>query len=197
MTVPSTPLAWGRTFNVSTKVQNIGQGGSGNFNVVYMLVGASGSLANGIVLADVPVNGLAAGASTDLTQTLQLPVRVPNGLTLDSVGVGKIAMVIDPENAVDEVTNNDNLSISGPITLRLLGTDGSTTVPTAPPITLTQTVAPARTPVSKHPRHPVVHRTPRRIHRRPVKDSFDFSSIEHNLSVFPKKVGDLVKNIFK
>jgi hypothetical protein len=199
MTVPSTPLAWGRSFNVSTAVQNIGQGDSGPFKVVYLLVGASGSLANGIVLADVPISGLKAGATTNLTQTLQLPVRVPSGLTLSSVGIGKIAMVIDPEDAVDEVTKNDNVSISGPVTLRLLGTDGTTTVPNSPALTLTQTVS--STPPPAHgPRHlRVVHpaKTPKKIYRRPTKHKLNFDTVTHNLSVFPKHIEDLVKNIFK
>jgi hypothetical protein len=129
---------------------------------------------------------------------LTLPVRVPSGLVLDALGVGRIAVVIDPENAIDEVTNNDNVAVSGPATLRLLGTDGSSTVPNAPAISLTQTLSQSPRP-AKAPRahHVAVPKPGAKIHRRPTKSPFSFWSIEHNLTVFPKRVGDLVKNIFK
>ena len=61
-----------------------------------------------------------------MTQTLTLPYRLPAGITLSSLGTGKIAMVLDPENILNETFKNNNTATSGPVTLRLLGTDGTT-----------------------------------------------------------------------
>jgi hypothetical protein len=199
VSIPSTPLEWGQKFQVSTNIQNIGQGAAGSFNVAYILVGPSGSLTNGLVLADVPNAGIQPGASQSLVQTLALPPRVPSGLTISAVNVGRIAVVLDPDHAVDEVTKTDNDAVSGPATLRVLGTDGSSTVPTGPPILLTQSVTPTTPKLTPH-QAALRSFTPKpgvKIHRRQTKSSFSFSSIEHNLSIFPSKVTDLVKNIFK
>ena len=45
----------------------------------------------------------------------------------------------------------------------------------------------------------VVHpaKTPKKIYRRPTKHKLNFDTVTHNLSVFPKHIEDLVKNIFK
>jgi hypothetical protein len=201
VSIPSSALIWGQSFPVSTTIQNIGQGDAGAFNVLYLLVGPSGSTTNGIVLADVPQSGLAAGASLPLSQTLSLPPRVPNGLSLSAVTVGRIAVLLDPQDALDEVTHTDNTAFSGPATVRVVGTNGSSTVPTGPPILLTQSVtaAPATKAGPKLAQHTLktTLRPGGKIHRRATKHTVTFTSIEHNLTIFPSKVTDLVKNIFK
>ena len=53
-------------------------------------------------------------------------------MTLSSLGVGRIAVIVDPENVINESFKNNNTAESGPVTLRLMGTDGSSYVPNLP-----------------------------------------------------------------
>src|SRR5262249_13024608 len=135
---------------------------------------------------------LPPGTTQVVSQSYTLPLRLPAGLTLSSLGVGKIAVVLDPENAVNEAFKNNNVSTSGPITLRLLGTDGTSFVPNLPaPGQLLPVQAPAVT--AKIKKSPVVVTGPRgnqRLYRKPPPRP---NSLIHNLSVFPKRVNDLLK----
>jgi hypothetical protein len=126
---PRGTLKWGQSFAVTTDVQNLGQGDAGSFLVRFLLTGLGGSSTDAIFLGDVSVSGLAAGASQQVTRTLQLPNRVPAGVTLNSVGYGRIAVIVDPENVVNETLKSNNESLSAPFILRLPGA-ASTTVPT-------------------------------------------------------------------
>jgi hypothetical protein len=125
---PRGTLKWGQSFPVTTDVQNLGQGDAGSFLVRFLLTGLGGSSSDSIFLGDVSVSSLAAGASQQITQTLQLPNRVPAGVTLNSVGYGRIAVIVDPENVVNETLKSNNESLSAPFILRLPG--APTTVPT-------------------------------------------------------------------
>ena len=60
---PSGTVRWGQTFQVSTDVQNIGQGDAGPFQVFFLLTGQAGSINDAIYLGQTTVSGLAAGAS--------------------------------------------------------------------------------------------------------------------------------------
>jgi CARDB len=126
--VSSNSLNWGSTFQASTDVENLGQGPAGPFLVRFLLTGQSGSLTDALYLGDATISGLAAGANQQLTESLQLPGRLPNGVTLSSVGYARIAVIVDPENVVNETLKSNNQSISAPIILRLPG--NQTTVPT-------------------------------------------------------------------
>ena len=113
-------------------VQNLGDANPGPFRVRFVLVGASGDITHGIFLGDTMVAGLAPGAATVVSQTDTLPLRLPADVTLSSLGVGRIAVIVDPENVINESFKNNNTADSGPVTLRLLGTDGSSYVPNLP-----------------------------------------------------------------
>jgi hypothetical protein len=126
--VPKSTLSWGSTVTVSTEVQNVGQGAVGPFTVRFILTGASGSTTDSVFLGDTTVNGLAADGSQDVTDTLTIPSRAPNGLTLNTVGYARIAVIVDPENFVNETLKSNNESLSAPFVLRLPG--NATTVPT-------------------------------------------------------------------
>jgi len=126
--VSASSLKWGSSFSATTNVQNLGQGPAGAFLVRYLLTGQSGSLTDALYLGDATVNGLAAGASQEVTQSLQLPGRLPNGVTLSSVGYARVAVIIDPENVVTESLYTNNQAISAPVIVRLPG--NGTTVPT-------------------------------------------------------------------
>jgi hypothetical protein len=127
---PTGPLLWGRSFPVTTNVQNLGQGDAGPFLVRFLLTGQAGSTNPSIYLGDATISGLAAGANLQVTQTLQLPNRLPAGMTLNSVGYGRIAVIVDPENAVNESLKSNNETLSAPFILRMQGR--ATVVPTNP-----------------------------------------------------------------
>ena len=74
-------LAWGETFQVTTTVQNLGAGDAGPFSVRFLLIGENGSINQGIFLGEAQIPGLAAGFNQPLVQTLQLPSRVPAGMS--------------------------------------------------------------------------------------------------------------------
>ncbi|WP_337176850.1 CARDB domain-containing protein [Paludisphaera sp.] len=130
---PSTlDLAWGGSFDVSTTVQNMGTVDPGPFRVRFLLAGPSGNVNRTIFLGDAIIPGLAPGYSLPLTQTVSLPSRLPSGILLDSVGSAKIVAIADPENGLNETFKNNNMASSAPVSLRLLGSDGSTFVPNTP-----------------------------------------------------------------
>ncbi len=129
--VSTNSLNWGSSFSASTDVQNLGQAAAGPFLVRFLLTGQSGSLADALFLGDATVTGLAAGASQEVTEPLQLPGRLPNGVTLSSVGYARIAVIVNPENTVNESLYTNNQSISAPVIVRLPG--NGTTVPTSVP----------------------------------------------------------------
>ncbi len=127
---PTSAVRWGQSIQVSTDVQNIGQGDAGSFQVFYLLTGQAGSINDALYLGQTDIASLAAGADDPITQTLALPNRLPSGVTLDSVGYARIAVIVDPDNFINETLKSNNVSISGPFIIRLPG--NQTTVPTNP-----------------------------------------------------------------
>ncbi len=191
VTTSSKDLAWGRRFQVSAGIENLGSADPGPFRVRFVLVGASGDTTHGIFLGDAIVPSLSPGAADMLTQAFTLPIRLPAGVTLSSVGTGRIAVIVDPENVLNESFKNNNEATSGPVTLRLLGTDGTSSVPNLPaPAQLLPVKAPV---VPAKATTPIVVNTPRgtkRFFRKPPPKKNTFI---HELSVFPKQVNDLLK----
>ena len=133
VSVNKSELNWGKSFQVQTSVQNMGQADPGPFQVRFLLVGPSGNTTRSIFLGDATVPSLAPGYSQPIDQTLTLPSRLPDGVVLDSIGMGKIVVVADPENVLNETFKNNNVASSAPIRLRLLGSDGHSFVPNTPP----------------------------------------------------------------
>jgi hypothetical protein len=127
---PTSTVTWGQSLQVTTDVQNLGQGDAGPFLVRFLLTGQGGSIANALFLGDALIPGLTAGAHQQITQTLQLPNRLPAGVTLGSVGYGRIAVMVDPENVVNESLKSNNESLSAPFIVRLRGSNSN--VPTSP-----------------------------------------------------------------
>ncbi len=125
---PVGTVTWGQSFPVSTVVQNLGQGDAGAFQVFYLLTGQAGTINDAIYLGQTDVSGLAAGANDPITQTLTLPTRLPSGVTLGSVGYGRIAVIVDPNNFINETLKSNDETISAPFIVRLPGS--ATTVPT-------------------------------------------------------------------
>lgn len=197
---PSQPVAWGQNIQVTTTVENLGKADAGPFHVKFVLTGASGSLDHAIYLGDAAINGLRAGYDQQIIQTLRLPNRLPSGITLNSVGTGRIAVLVDSEAAVDELLKTNNVSQSNPVTLRVLGTDGRSTVPTAPPGTALGQPQPQgtlRAMTTPATTTPAKTKPALKLHRRAVvKPKTLTDKVEHQLKVVPKKVGNFLHDLF-
>jgi len=192
VTTSAGTLYWGQSFSTQAVVQNLADADPGPFRVRFLLVGASGDTSHGIFLGDSTITGLPPRNSQVVSQTFTLPLRLPAGLSLSSVGVARIAVVVDPENVINENFKNNNVATSGPVTLKLMGSDGSSYVPNLPaPAQLLPVRAPT-SPVSRKA-SPIVVTSPsgaKRLFRRPPPGK---NSLLHNLTVFPKRVNDLLK----
>src|SRR5262249_13642964 len=111
---PTGTIRWGQSFPVTTEVQNLGQGDAGSFRVRFLLTGQSGSTVGATHLGDGPAPGLPAGPTQPITQTLQLPNRLPSGVTLNSVGYARVAVIVDSENVINETLKSNDESVSAP-----------------------------------------------------------------------------------
>jgi hypothetical protein len=127
---PEHTINWGSSFPVSTAVQNVGSGPAPPFYVFFLLTGQSGSLTDSIFLGETVVDGLAPGAVAPINQTLQLPSRLPNGVNIGSVGYGRVSVLVDPQDLVNESLRSNSNAISAPFLIRLPG--NATSVPTTP-----------------------------------------------------------------
>ena len=121
-------MQWGSTVQVSTEVQNLGQGASPASTVFFVLTGQTGSLTDAIFLGETTIPALASGAAQPINQTVALPIRLPSGVTLGSVGYARIEVLTNPENDFDESIYTNGGSLSQPFIVRLPG--NATTVPT-------------------------------------------------------------------
>ncbi len=126
----SDTLDWGTSFPISTDVQNVGRRPRPPFYVFFLLTGNSGSLTDSIFLGETVVNGLAAGAVQTINQTLKLPSELPSGVDIGPVGYGRVSVLIDPQDLVNEAIRSNSDAISAPFLVRLPG--NATTVPTTP-----------------------------------------------------------------
>jgi hypothetical protein len=191
VTTSTGTLFWGQNVSTQAVIQNLGAVNPGPFVVRYILVGASGSTSTGIFLGDATIAGLAPGAAQVVNETFTLPLRLPAGVTLSSLGVGRIAVVADPGNVINESFYNNNTAISGPVTLKVMGTDGSSYVPNLP---APEQLLPVRAPVvPAKARKPIVVKDrsgAKRLFRRPPPKQ---SSLIHTLTVFPTQVNNLIK----
>jgi hypothetical protein len=125
---PTRTERWGQSFPVTTNIQNLGQAAAGSFQVFFLLTGAAGSLNDALYLGQATIPGLPAGGNQQITQTLTLPTRVPSGMALDTVGYGRVTVLVDPNNFINESLKSNNDSISAPFIVRLPGS--ATSVPT-------------------------------------------------------------------
>jgi CARDB len=125
---PTGTIRWGQSFQVNSEVQNVGTGAAGPFQVFFVMTGQAGSISDAIYLGQTTISSLAAGASAPIDQTLTLPNRLPAGVTLNSVGYARIAMIVDPDGFINQSLRSNNDSISAPFIVRLPG--NASTVPT-------------------------------------------------------------------
>lgn len=199
---PSTSdLVWGGSFNVTTSVQNMGSVDPGPFRVRFLLAGPSGNTNRNIFLGDAIIPGLAPGYSQSVTQTVTLPSRLPAGILLDGIGTAKIVAIADPENGLNETFKNNNTATSSPVSLRLLGADGSSFVPNTPnPEVLLNVNRPSMARYQKAlklaqaataTQNGEAAPTKKLYRRPPLKQSND-----KTLGIFPKSVGNFFSDLF-
>ena len=100
--ISKSTVQWGSTFQASTEVQNVGAGPAPPSTVFFILTGQSGSLTDAIFLGETTIPALASGASQQINQTLQLPITLPAGVTLNSVGYARVEVLTNPENDFNE-----------------------------------------------------------------------------------------------
>jgi hypothetical protein len=124
-----TSVQWGSTIQATTAIQNLGLGAAPASPVFFVLTGQSGSLSDAIFLGETTIPALAPGASQQVNETLQIPNRLPAGVTLNAVGYGRIEVLTNPDNFIDESIYSNGGALSQPFILRLPG--NATTVPTA------------------------------------------------------------------
>jgi hypothetical protein len=183
--VPGT-AAWGQTIPVSATIQNIGLANAGPFRVWFLLTGLNGSLADALFLGQAQISSLAAGASQTLNESLQIPGALPAGMTINGNGFGRILVYVNPEHTVDESLETNNLVSSGPITLRLLGTNGNNQVPTLSTVTASTVLAAD----GVHLGAPTPAGTLAARRRTPVRPSHNvLKGISGNIDSFFKKLG--------
>jgi hypothetical protein len=192
-------ISWGETFQVNTMVQNLGTANAGPFSVQFLLIGQNGTINQGIFLGEAQIPGLAAGFNQPLVQTLQLPSRIPAGMSLNGVGYAKIAVIVDAEDTVNESLISNNLGESAPIVVRLPGTNGTSVVPTTASTGNLPSLAPQPAPKTKpNPKRAEARaeraaaHPPKKLHRKPVKTE---PSIVHDITTLPTKVNDLIKKL--
>ncbi len=192
---PGAPLHWGQSFQVDTTVQNIGQANAPEFKVRFLLTGLNGSTDRSLFLGEADVtSGLAAGFAQDVIQTVSLPSRLPYGFNVASLDYGRVVAIIDPENLINENLKTNNQATSAPVTLYVLNTDGTTTVPVLPPIR--QNVPAPATPSTtanpanvQNPSVPIKHgsyKVPKKAKENPII---------HQISSYPKKFNNFFKSL--
>jgi hypothetical protein len=200
-------VEWGSTVQVTTEIQNLGLGAAPASSVYYILTGQTGSLAEAIFLGQATLPALAPGATQSLNQTIALPIRLPAGVSLGSVGYARIEVLTNPENDFDESIYSNGDSLSEPFIVRLPG--NATTVPTTqaagtlPTIQQLATrsankakVASAEKVAAKVAAR-IASKPPKKLHRKVGKGGLNVAkasvSVGEEITKLPNQVYDAIK----
>ena len=197
---PTAPIALGQSFQVTSNVQNIGTADSGPVILRYVLVGPNGSLSDGIFLKDTTLSGLKVNNGQNITQNLQLPTAFPSGMTLNSAGSAKIAVIVNPDNAVNEVGVTNNVAVSNQIAIQYVDSSGKTVNPTpapAPPPTAAQLAK--QTPAQRKAAFLAAKAATLTAQEKLTiaQKQVEGHSISHNVKSFPTRVTQYFKNLLK
>ena len=199
VTAPTTPIALGQTFQVTSDIQNNGTGDSVPVTLRYLLVGADGSLSNGIFLADATLTGLKAGYGQKVVQNLQLPKSFPAGLTLNSSGTAKIAVIANPENTVNMASVANNSATSKTILIQYVNSDGKTVNPN--PSTTGSTTGGSKKARKVSAAEAALVAKAKTLTTQEklniANQRLEGHSISHNIKAFPKRAETYFKNLFK
>jgi hypothetical protein len=118
VTPAASTAAWSQSIQVQTVVKNSGTADSGPMRVRFVLANANRPNDNSLALADAVIENLAAGSSTTITQILPLTGKLPDGLSPEDIA-GRIVVLADPENTVDESNEGNNGRASGALILKM------------------------------------------------------------------------------
>jgi hypothetical protein len=146
-------LTWGQPFQVDATLQNAGHGDAGPFKVRFLLEDDDNPSLPPLAVVDTTIPGLKAGFAQGLDQTVNFGGKLPDGLTPGATVNAHVAVQVDPEHTLDEVSLANNTLDSGPVQLRLVGTDGNS-VPaaaTGPTVTPPPISIPISTPTPTPP----------------------------------------------
>jgi pimeloyl-ACP methyl ester carboxylesterase len=97
---------WGQTLNTSGTISNNGGSDSGNFYVQYFLSSNDNITSGDYYLGSKQVSSIAAGSTRDVSTSLQLPSKLPEGFTARDDAY--IAMYVDRNSNVSESNENNN-----------------------------------------------------------------------------------------
>ncbi len=198
---------WGSSLQLTSEVQNLGEGASPSSSVFFVLTGQSGSLTDAIFLGETTIPALAPGGSTPINQTITLPVRLPSGVSLGNVGYARIEVLTNPENDFDESIYTNGASLSEPFIVRLPG--NATTVPTTkaagtlPSIQALAVQSQNKAKVAAAERQDAriaanaATKPPKKLHRKAGKGGLNIAkatvSVGEELTKLPTQVFDAIK----
>ncbi len=200
-------VQWGSTLQVSTEIQNLGAGASPTSTVYFILTGQTGSLTDAIFLGQTTIPALASGAAQSINQTIALPIRLPSGVSLGSVGYARIEVVTNPENDFDESIYTNGASLSQPFIVRLPGnvttvptTQAAGTLPTIQQLAIKSQnkakVAAAQKLAAKVAARDAT-RPPKKLHRKVGKGGLNIAkasvSVGEEITKLPTQVYDAIK----
>ena len=197
----TTNIKWGQNFQVDTTIENTGTVDPGPFRVRFLLVGSNGAITNSLFLGDATVASLAPQTGSEFIHTLQLPSTLPAGDSLAS-GTARIAVIVDPEQTLSQSSRANSVGYSAPITLQIIGTNGTTTPVTTPPTTTkpsTTNVSAAKTAAQRAAAAKAARAAAKAAAKsRPKTINHTTTTIlKHDLKVFPKNVTNFFRRAFK
>lgn len=148
--------AWSQPLQVQTTIENSGAAETGPLRVRFLLADANRPYGTPLALADAVLDSLTAGQSLTFTHTVQLQGKLPDGLKPEDIA-GRIVVLVDPENAIDEASETNNGLASGPVILKLptrqdvVGTPTTPTTPSTPSTPTTPTTPTTQNPANGTP----------------------------------------------
>lgn len=199
---PSLPLTLGQPFQITATVKNSGKLDAGPYRVRFLLVGAGGGANPGLFLGDATIDGLAAGSSHDVVQTLTVPTKLPSGVAYNT-NQGRLAVIVDPEHTLDDANPTNNAAVSDVVTLRLVGAPETVVTPSQPTATATRTATnpiqvKRTTTTVKKATQPVPAKPPTTpVRVRPKKFGPQAPRSTARLAVFPARVVHQVRSLVK
>ena len=167
----------------------------------------TGSLTDAIFLGQTTIPALASGAAQSINQTIALPIRLPSGVSLGSVGYARIEVITNPENDFDESIYTNGASLSQPFIVRLPGnvttvptTQAAGTLPTIQQLAIKSQnkakVAAAQKLAAKVAARDAT-RPPKKLHRKVGKGGLNIAkasvSVGEEITKLPTQVYDAIK----
>ena len=134
-----------------------------------------------------------------MVQNLQLPKSFPAGLTLNSSGTAKIAVIANPENTVNMASVANNSATSKTILIQYVNSDGKTVNPN--PSTTGSTTGGSKKARKVSAAEAALVAKAKTLTTQEklniANQRLEGHSISHNIKAFPKRAETYFKNLFK